>query len=814
MPVPNLFPREIGSVQKGNIHDFTDNAINRVCCKREDEHYIEAKLFGEVTPPLACSFSKTQNHILAVVDEDGGILILNTKRKGLHAISQDWHCHKNAIFDVDWMPGEHQLVTASGDKTVALWDVEKEEKTCSFRGHTSSVKTVRFLPGSSAIFATGARDGQVMIWDKRVKEKDGVKPAVNIIRNAHKLTQSSTSKKRRTQQDGPQSVTAVLFQDDNTIITTGSTDRAIKVWDIRKTYSVMKSDAMPKHTFQYSGSSMRMHGFSSLLLDTSRTRLFASCIDNTIYQYDAAALSKDPVACFRGHKNSTFFIKTCLSPDEEYLLSGSSDNNAYIWRVSRPQSSPWKVMGHTNEVSAVQWCPSDIGQLVTISDDSTLRIWRIRDNPEKPLQAGELIGTIQRTHREVGVSTRHSSDPSSHDTKKPPLLSPRKGAVVAPSPAKLSGIMHTSIASLSKSASKTISNDKPSTSESLASPSITKWFGKKQPSPSRKTPKKLFVTPKKQDIACPPLVPGLSGKENDHSRSVKRKLYEGSVSSPEPEKSSKRPRRGDLEFFQGHIQDENSCDRDLSCKKTPTSSPGCEARVLQPKVQQNSGQGALEALGSSGLDPEKGTVTPLKTEASFSRYQSPTMNLPNYVADPQPRAPVGTLPTTPRTPDWLTQIRLQRRHGEGASPRASLSIDTPKAAQRRTPAGKKIRPQLLKGEDASSEASASSVTPKSAPRRTPAGKQVRSKEEAASSPQTKPDVRASGVTPRRTPQARSKAVSGKKTEPQQSEADDQPEKRQSTPSEKQNSIKTRGSIMKYFSPHAGDKSQRRLDGSS
>ena len=44
-------------------------------------------------------------------------------------------------------------------------------------------------------------------------------------------------------------------------------------------------------------------------------------------------------------------------------------------------------------------------------------------------------------------------------------------------------------------------------------------------------------------------------------------------------------------------------------------------------------------------------------------FQSPTVDLPNYVQDPQPRTPVGRRPdlqrdSQSRTPDWLTQIGL------------------------------------------------------------------------------------------------------------------------------------------------------------
>lgn len=37
---------------------------------------------------------------------------------------------------------------------------------------------------------------------------------------------------------------------------------------------------------------------------------------------------------FGGHQNSSFYVKSSISPDDQFLISGSSDQNAYIWKVS------------------------------------------------------------------------------------------------------------------------------------------------------------------------------------------------------------------------------------------------------------------------------------------------------------------------------------------------------------------------------------------------------------------------------------------------------------------------------------------------
>lgn len=64
---------------------------------------------------------------------------------------------------------------------------------------------------------------------------------------------------------------------------------------------------------------------------------------------------------FKGHKNGTFYVKACLSPDGRYLLSGSSDEHAYIWDTCNLKGDKYlpivKLVGHSAEVTSVAWCP-------------------------------------------------------------------------------------------------------------------------------------------------------------------------------------------------------------------------------------------------------------------------------------------------------------------------------------------------------------------------------------------------------------------------------------------------------------------------
>lgn len=50
------------------------------------------------------------------------------------------------------MPGESQLLTASGDKTIVLWDLPEEKKLATFEGHVCSVKTAKFQTDSKGMY--------------------------------------------------------------------------------------------------------------------------------------------------------------------------------------------------------------------------------------------------------------------------------------------------------------------------------------------------------------------------------------------------------------------------------------------------------------------------------------------------------------------------------------------------------------------------------------------------------------------------------------------------------------------------------------
>ncbi|XP_075605315.1 denticleless protein homolog [Balearica regulorum gibbericeps] len=511
-------------------------------CGHEDDHLSYGET-GMPVPPFGCTFSAAPNleHVLAVANEDGFVRLYDTEAQTTSKlIFKEWQAHSNAVFDLAWVPGEHRIVTASGDQTAKVWDVRAGELLGICKGHQCSLKSVAFSRFEKAVFCTGGRDGNIMVWDTRCNKKDGFYRQVNQISGAHnvvdKQTPSKPKKKRQNLRglaplvDFQQSVTAVLLQDEHTLISAGAVDGVIKVWDLRKNYAAYRQDPVPFKSFCYPGTSTRKLGYSSLVLDSTGANLFANCTDDSIYMFNMTSLRTIPVAVFSGHQNSTFYIKSSTSPDDQFLVSGSSDCNAYIWKVSEPSLPPRILLGHSQEVTSIAWCPSDFTKIATCSDDNTVRIWRLRCRPEEEKSAFSkisLVGWVTQKkpeQRGAGLPSSPQNTPAKAFTVGSPCISSPRPAACAPiysgdlplSTNTPTGALKTQTAAACTPAKQ--SGASPCTSPKLipsSKMSIKHWVtrtpcssptevGKKAPSPRKALAE---VTQGLLEAACPPKAP-------------------------------------------------------------------------------------------------------------------------------------------------------------------------------------------------------------------------------------------------------------------------------------------------------------------
>ncbi|KAI8849026.1 WD40-repeat-containing domain protein [Chytridium lagenaria] len=337
---------------------------------------------------------------LAIADEEGtvGLLILCWKiNENDERIS--WRAHQNAIFDICWSPMIGiwyftiyrkyspdafctKKVTASGDQTCKLWDVENTHMICLFAGHDCSVKSVTFDPMAPNVFATAARDGNIMIWD----------PSKSKAKKSLLVTQSY-------------GVTAVryLTLSPDILASSGAADGLVKFWDMRQHGAHWKKNApQPVEKSALPEYATRPHGLSSLTLCPTGTRLFASCMDHSVHQYSTRNLGvPDAVFSSANLRICSFYVRTTVSPDGGFVACGSTDSGLHVWEVERPELPPLVMGAHQGEVTALSWSKTDFDELASCSDDLTVRVWKYRPQFDEEVEEDVAVRHLRGRTVEV-----------------------------------------------------------------------------------------------------------------------------------------------------------------------------------------------------------------------------------------------------------------------------------------------------------------------------------------------------------------------------------------------------------------------------
>ncbi|HRF98052.1 MAG TPA: hypothetical protein PLZ51_22755, partial [Aggregatilineales bacterium] len=72
--------------------------------------------------------------------------------------------HTAQIYDIAISPDGTQILSASGDQTLLLWDVATGAVLGEYKGHGSSVRSVAFN-SEGTLAVSGEDNGGVIIWN-------------------------------------------------------------------------------------------------------------------------------------------------------------------------------------------------------------------------------------------------------------------------------------------------------------------------------------------------------------------------------------------------------------------------------------------------------------------------------------------------------------------------------------------------------------------------------------------------------------------------------------------------------------------------
>ncbi|TFL05218.1 WD40 repeat-like protein [Pterulicium gracile] len=301
------------------------------------------------------------------------LVSLNSGPGGIALNTDKYYETQDGLYDVAWSEvHENQLVTASGDGSVRLWDVMLNDHPIrAWTEHTREVFSVDWSNIQKDQFISSSWDGNVKLWTPD-------RPRSLLTLKAHQSC-----------------VYQALFSPHHpSIIATSSTDGTIRLFDLRSpSYAPSLPSSNSSFTNPLSAAVLTIpaSGSEILTIDWNKYRpwtLASAGVDKMIKVWDCRMAQEEGGpgkvggVCethLPGHEYAV--RKVQWSPHSaDVLASASYDMTCRVWNTS-PAAGRMQLMHihdpHTEFVVGCAWSIYEEGVLASCSWDSKLNVFRI-----------------------------------------------------------------------------------------------------------------------------------------------------------------------------------------------------------------------------------------------------------------------------------------------------------------------------------------------------------------------------------------------------------------------------------------------------
>ncbi len=219
------------------------------------------------------------------------------------------------------------LLASSNDFASRVWTLSDMKLRRTLTGHSNKVLAVKFLGVSNKV-ASGSHDRTLKIWDL----------------NRHACI--------RTLFAGSSCNDLVTFQGKDSMIASAHFDKKIRFWDTRSDSSANEM------LFQGKVTSLDVSPDGCYLL---------SCVrDDSLKCLDLRQNQVIRTFCAEGFKVGCDWTRCKFSPDNQYVVAGSSDGSVFIWNAYTGKIEQILKDQHNSTVTACSW--SSNGNLLMSTD--------------------------------------------------------------------------------------------------------------------------------------------------------------------------------------------------------------------------------------------------------------------------------------------------------------------------------------------------------------------------------------------------------------------------------------------------------------
>ncbi|KAH7858031.1 hypothetical protein Vadar_019251 [Vaccinium darrowii] len=248
------------------------------------------------------------------------------------------------IFSVKFSTDGRELVAASSDDSIYVYDLAANKLNLRIPAHKSDVNSVCFADESGNVLYSGSDDNLCKVWDRRCFVSKGQSAGV--------LTGHL------------EGITFIDSRGDGRYFISNGKDQSIKLWDIRKMSSKVTCPNPRLRNFEWDYRWMDY---------PVRARNRKHPNDLSLATYEGHAVLRTLIRCY---------FSPAYSTGQKYIYTGSSDSHVYIYDVvSGAQVARLKY--HDDPIRDCSWHPF-YPTLVSSSWDGVIAEWEFSGTDAQP----------------------------------------------------------------------------------------------------------------------------------------------------------------------------------------------------------------------------------------------------------------------------------------------------------------------------------------------------------------------------------------------------------------------------------------------
>ncbi|XP_012528857.1 WD repeat-containing protein 48 [Monomorium pharaonis] len=296
---------------------------------------------------------------------------------GRDSIIRIWNCrsmkepyiqsmehHTDWVNDIVLCCNGKNLISASSDTTVKVWNAHKGFCMSTLRTHKDYVKALAYAKDREQVASAGL-DKSIFLWD--------VNTLTALTASNNTVTTSSLSGNR-------DSIYSLAMNQIGTIVVSGSTEKILRVWDPRFCTKLMK---LRGHT----------DNIKALVLNRDGTQCLSASSDGTIKLWSLG--QQRCVQTYRVHKEGVWAL---LATDNfSHVISGGRDKRVVITELSYAER--YTVICEEKAPILKMAMTPDQSSIWVATSESTINNWSISQKDWQELGIGDYCDSASNILR-------------------------------------------------------------------------------------------------------------------------------------------------------------------------------------------------------------------------------------------------------------------------------------------------------------------------------------------------------------------------------------------------------------------------------